>query len=234
MVRILGRMLLACATVAVSAPPALAQHTLNVSFGRSLIRAEGRVETDILSIEHNALTFDVSDFDSPAIGAEWLVPIGDFLEAGAGISFTQKTVSTVHVRARNSDGSDIPRDLGLRQVPMALTVRWLPLRQSYGVQPYVGGGMALVRWRFSESGDFVIPSGAVFRNEQYDGTGAATGPVVLLGLRMAREALAFGFEGRYIRARGSFGEAFARVQNPDLDLGGWTVQATVGLRILRP
>ena len=224
-------LVLACAALAASASPALAQQTLNVSFGSFLIRNQGRVETDILHIEHNDFKFDLSDFNSIAIGGEWLMPFGNLFEAGAGVSLARRTVSTAHVRLANSDGSPIAKSLGLRQIPMAFTVRVLPLGQSYKVQPYIGGGVAVIRWRFTESGDVVTPNGSIFRNEQYVATGNAVGPMVLLGLRVSGETLAFGFEGRYQTALGSFGPVFARVQNPDIDLDGWTAQFTAGLRL---
>lgn len=232
MVNRLGCVLvLACAALAASARPALAQQTLNFSWGFFMMRGEGgRVETDILLIEHNDLVFDVTDFNGTTLGGEWLIPIGNLFEVGAGVSLSRKTVPTVHVRAVNSDGSQIPRDLGLRQLPVAFTVRVLPLGQSYRVQPYLGGGVAVVSWGFSESGDFVRPNGSIFRNEKHTATGAATGPVVLFGLRVSGETLTFGFEGRYYRARGSFGPVFARVRDADIDLGGWNLQFTAGIR----
>ena len=194
-----------------------------------MMPSEGRVETDVLLIEHADLVFDVNDFNGATVGGEWLVPIGNLFEAGAGVSFSRRVVPTVHV-AVNSDGSTIPRDLGFRQMPIALTARVLPLGQSYRVQPYFGGGVAVINWRFSESGDFVGSNRSVFRDEQYAATGNVMGPLVLLGLRVAGETLAFGFEARHQRARGSFGPVFARVANPDIDLDGWTVQFTAGMR----
>lgn len=52
----------------------------------------------------------------------------------------------------------------------------------------------------------------------------------LSGLRVAGDTLVFGFEARYQRARGSFGPIFAWVANPDIDLNGWTLQFTTGMR----
>ena len=224
-------LVLASAALAVSARPALAQQTLNVSLGHFMMRTQGRVETDILHIEHNDFLFDPNDFNSLTVGGEWLVPIGRLFEAGAGMSFSRRTVPTDHIRVVNSDGSPITKDLGLRQVPVAFTARVLPLGQAYSVQPYVGGGVALITWRFTEAGDLVTPNRAIFRDEQYAATGGSIGPVVLLGLRVAGDTMAFGFEGRYQRARGSLGSVFARVQDPDIDLGGWIVQFTAGMRL---
>ena len=40
-------------------------------------------------------------------------------------------------------------------VPAAFTFRVLPLGQDRAVQPYVGGGLNVIAWRYSESGQFV-------------------------------------------------------------------------------
>lgn len=224
---------LAFVALAGSARPAPAQQTLNVSFGYFMMPGHGRSETDVLLIEHHDLLFDIGDFSGASLGGEWLRPVRDRYEAGVGVSFARRTVSAVHGRAFNSDGSRVPRTLGLRQFPVAATFRVLPLGQSYRVQPYLGGGLALIHWSFSESGDFASQTGPIFRGEAYDASGLAVGPVLLVGLRVAGDTLAFGVEGRHQRARGSFGPAFARVQDPDIDLDGWTVQITAGMRLAR-
>ena len=221
-------LVLACAALAASARPTLAQQTLNLSVGYVMVPAADRGDTDILLIEHADLAFNVKDFNGPTLGGEWLVPIGSHFEAGAGLSFFRRTVPTTHVRTA-PDGSAIGRELHLRQLPIALTVRMLPLGQSYSVQPYFGGGVAVVNWRFSDSGDFVGPDRTIAR-EQYEASANAVGPMMLLGLRIAGETIAYGFEGRFQSARGSFGPVFARLQNPELDLGNWTMQFTTGLR----
>jgi len=232
MVKRLGYVLvLACAGLAASAQSASAQQTLNVSWGYSMMRT-GRVPTDILLIEHNDLEFKFSDFNAPVIGVEWLVPFGNLLEAGLGASFSTDTVPTVHVGVVNSDRSPIPRDLGLRQMPVALTVRVLPLGQSYSVQPYIGGGLVVINWQFSESGDFAAATRrTIFRNEQYSANGNAPGAILLAGMRaVAEDRYAVGIEARYQRARGHLGSVFARQVNPDLDLGGLSLLVTAGMR----
>ena len=226
-------LILVFAMLAASPLPASAQQTVNLTLGRFFMPRVDRPETDILLIEHHGLAFDISEFGNWTVGGEWLIPLGDMLEAGAGIAFGQRTVATRHVLVMNRDGSSIPRELGLRQVPIGLTVRVLPLRQSYRVQPYAGAGLAWIRWRFSESGDFATPNGTIFRDEEYAATGSAIGPLLVFGMRIAGDRMALGLESRYQHARGSFGPEFARVINPDIDLDGWTLQVTAGFRFLR-
>lgn len=221
---------LACAVVAASARPAEAQHTLNLTLGYLITPGASRAASDILLIEHADVRFNITDFNGSAIGGEWLIPLGNFLEVGAGASFSKRIVPTVNARVVNSDGSAVLRKLTLRQLPMEATVRFLPLRQSYIVQPYVGGGIAVFDWRFHESGYFVAGNRSIFFGD-YQATGNALGPVMVFGLRVARDTIAAGFEARYQRARGSFGPVFANLVAPDIDLGGWVLQFTTGVRV---
>src|SRR5687767_10803146 len=88
---------LVASAVMISEPPAIAQQTFNVSFGYFTVRGEdARVEGDVLNENRNFLAFEVSDFNGAAVGAEWLVPLGTYFEAGAGVSFSRRTVPSVY------------------------------------------------------------------------------------------------------------------------------------------
>src|SRR5215510_10730331 len=93
------------------------------------------------TVNLNFLTFDVDAFNGGSIGGEWLLPVGRYIEAGAGVSFTRRTVESFYTRLVNDDRSNINQDLRLRMVPAAFTFRVLPLGQDRAVQPYVGGGL---------------------------------------------------------------------------------------------
>ena len=89
-------LLLAGAGLFVAAGDASAQQTLNFSLGLFTPRGEdARTEGDVLNANRTFLAFDVGDFKSAAVGAEWLVPLGNFVEAGAGVGFSRRTVSSV-------------------------------------------------------------------------------------------------------------------------------------------
>src|ERR1044071_4320041 len=147
------------------APPARAQQTFNVSLGYFTPRGQdARVTGDVLNANRNFLEFAVKDFNGGSIGGEWLFPVGRYIEAGAGMSFTRRTVDSFYTRLVNEDRSDITQDLRLRMVPAAFTFRLLPLGQDHGFQPYVGGGLNVIAWRYSESGQFVGFDRSVFNN----------------------------------------------------------------------
>jgi hypothetical protein len=231
--RVGSRVAAAAATLLAIAGPASAQQTLNVSVGYFMVHGEdARVDRDVLNEHRNFLEFEVDDFSGPVVGAEWLIPLGGFVEAGAGLGFSRRSVSSVYSDFVDSDGTEIDQDLRLRLIPIAFTMRLLPTGQRAPVQPYVGGGLGIVSWRYSESGEFVdtLNRNAIFR-DQYVDSGAATGPVVLGGIRFAGDAFAAGFEVRYQRADAELDGGFTRL-NEDLiiDVGGWSYLFTAGWR----
>lgn len=223
-------------TLVLSVAPAAAQQTLNVSLGYFAVRGEdARVEGDVLNENRNFLDFEVGDFNGATVGAEWLIPLGEYFEAGAGLSFSRRTVPSVYLRFVDTDGSEIEQDLRLRVIPVAFTVRVLPLRQTSPVQPYLGAGIGLFGWRYSESGEFVDfqRQNAIFR-EQFVASGTETGPVVLGGIRFVGDVMSGGFEVRYHSADAELGRPFSIVQNnPRIDLGGWSYALTLGWRFGR-
>lgn len=223
---------LVCGAVVFGARPALAQQTFNVSLGYFTVRGQdARVAGDVLNANRNFLTFDIKDFNGASIGGEWLFPVGNYIEAGAGVSFTRKTVPTVYTRLVNANGSEIEQALRLRTIPAAFTFRVLPLGQNHGFQPYLGGGLGVISWRYSESGQFVDTrnNNAIFNNS-YVASGTATGPVGMGGIRFAGDHIASGFEIRYQSAKADLAPPFAGTK---IDLGGWSYLFTVGARFGR-
>ena len=230
--RAVAGVLAACAIIVGAPQPATAQQTINLTLGYFAVRGEdARVDDDVLNENLNFFAFDVDDFNTISIGGEWLVPIGNYLEGGAGIGFTRRTVPSVYSDFVDNDGSEIEQDLRLRTVPMALTFRVLPLGQGFGFQPYVGGGLGIVAWRYSETGEFIDPQGLIFR-EQYVASGNTTGPLALGGIRFGGDSVTAGFEVRYQSADAELGRRFSSPDLPDprIDLGGWTYQMNLGFR----
>jgi hypothetical protein len=236
MLKTLGCIALAGACLIGAPSSASAQQTLNFSLGYFAVRGEdARTTGDQVAFDRNFLAFNVSDFNGATVGGEWLVPIGDFFEGGAGISFSRRTVPSVYTNFTDNTGAEIEQQLRLRIVPVSFTFRVLPLGQTSPVQPYFGAGVGIFNWRYSESGDFIdfsSPGNPVY-NASYVGSGSNAGPVALGGIRFAGDSASAGFEVRYQKATGDLPASdFADPSNPapKIDLGGWSYQFTAGIR----
>ena len=224
------RVLLAGAVLLASSGAAHAQQTLNLTLGYFTPRGgDARVDGDVLVENQTLLAFDINEFNGPSIGAEWLVPFGDLLEGGISLSFSRRTVASVYSDFVDNDGTEIDQDLRLRLVPISFTVRLTPLGRLSSVQPYIGAGLSIVNWRYSESGEFVdFAAGREIFRDTFVADGNATGPVVVGGVRFGNGPMTAGGEIRYHAADGELDEQ--EFVGPRIDLGGWTYNFTLGIR----
>ena len=224
-----------CTAMLAWAQPARAQQTVNFTLGYfTPLGEDARTTGDVLNANLNAgrygLFYEIDDFNSASVGGEWLFPIGNFIEGGIGVSFSRQTVPSVYQNFIDSDGTEIDQDLRLRMVPTTFSVRFIPTGHSSLFQPYIGAGLGIIAWRYSETGEFIDPGAGdeIFRDSTtYVKSGADVGPVFLGGLRFAGRTVSSGFEVRYQNAKGTLNDLFS---GPKIDLGGWTYNWTVGVR----
>jgi len=210
-------------------PPASAQQSLNLYVGGFVPRGEdARDRNDVLVNNLNFLAFNIKDFNAATVGGEWLVGLGSNLEGSLGVGFYSRTVPTVYLNFVNTNGSEIEQDLKLRVVPFTATVRFLPLGRNNGIEPYIGAGIAVLNYRYSESGQFLATDRTIFR-DTFVGSGTATGPVILGGVRVPVGSWGIGGEIRYQSAKGNLpsDQDFAGTK---LDLGGFNYLFTVNVR----
>ena len=187
-------------------------------------------DTDVLFRNQDSLLFETDDFNGFSLGAEWLVGVTEYIELGAGVSFYQKTVPSIYDRLINDDGSEIEQDLKLRQIPLSATVRFLPLGRSTGFQPYIGAGIGVINWRYSETGEFVDFNDQVFR-ANYTAKGNEVGPVILGGVRFpVADVWLVGGEVRWHSAEGETGGIDKGFLGDTIDLGGMTYNFTLHFR----
>jgi opacity protein-like surface antigen len=192
---------------------------------------DARVSGDVLLNDLQSaqpLLFQVKDFNSALFGAEYLVGLGSHVEAGVGVGFSQRTVPSVYAKLTHADTTEIQQELKLRQIPVTFTGRLLLLPRGSAVEPYVGAGIAAIRWRYSESGEFVADNRDIFP-AIFVTQGTAVGPTVLAGLRAPVGHWAVGGEVRWQKAEGT---KLPRPQftGDKFDLGGWTANFTFGVR----
>lgn len=211
--------------------PSYAQQSLNFHLGGFVPTGEdarGNVDGgDVLVNNLDFLLFNIKDFNGVKLGAEYLVGLNDYLEAGLGIGFYRKTVPSIYADLVNENGLEIEQDLKLRIVPFEATVRFLPAGRSAAFVPYIGAGVGVFNWRYSETGDWVDNDDNIYR-DTFVGSGTATGPVVLGGLRIPFNTWDLGGEVKWQRAFGDLPstELFSADR---INLGGVSYTATINI-----
>jgi outer membrane protein W len=210
------------------------RHSVMFNVGYVFVSGEGaRGADDTLVINREFLAFDIKDFNGATFGAAWLYGLGNRLEAGVGIDLNRRNVSSVYHNVRHSSGAEVAQDLKLRMVPMTATVRYLPMGRGGSIEPYIGAGVALINWEYSETGEFVdfgVAPAEIFRS-RYVASGNAVGPVVVGGLRAPVTSFwILGAEIRYQRAKGDTDAASTGLLGNRLGLGGWSTTIAFGVR----
>lgn len=234
------RRLTICALAALSAilapSTASAQQMVNLFIGGFTPRSLDARGTDDVLYQDSAVlaTFDrssginVGDFNGVTVGGEWLVGLGDNFEGGLGLGFYSKTVPTSYAAFTDQSGNEIQQDLKLRIVPLTATVRFMPFGRRSSIVPYIGGGVGVFAYRYSETGQFVDFTDNSIYQANFVGSGTATGPIVLGGVRLPIGDWAVGGEIRYQSAKGNL--STQDFLAPKVDLSGFNYLFTLGFK----
>lgn len=215
-------------TAMLVAAPASAQVVQSLQLGAGAFIPRGydsRLDNDVLVADltdQNALAFDIKHFRSGTVFGEWDVAFGPYVEVGGGISYYSRTTPSVYRDLVNQDNSEIRQNLHLRMVPFTGVVRFLPFGKPGQVQPYVGAGVTVVNWRYSETGQFVDPSDFSVYDARYSAKGTTVGSVLLGGIRLPIEGDVFALtaEWRYQFAQGDTGGLSQGFLADKIDLSG--------------
>ena len=226
----------------VAVPKASAQQSINFFVGGFVPRSlDGRGEDDILfanGVHLNTLNtnrgIDIGEFKGAIVGGGWTVGLTDLFDAGIDVGFYQRAVPTIYTNFENkATGGDIAQELKLRIVPVTATIRFLPLGHHGPARPYIGGGVGIFSWRYSEVGEFLDDNNKIFRGD-FVVKGTNAGPVILGGVVIPIGAASIGGEIRYQSAKGKLptdqGFGLGATNNPTVDLGGMNYLLTIGFR----
>lgn len=220
-----------------TAAPASAQVVQSLHLGGGFFAPKGfdsRTEGDVLVRNafgefladypdlSDALVFDMEDFRSGQVFAEWNFGFGNNLEVGVGVGVGRRSVPTVYLDLVDDRGREIEQTLRLRVAPVTAVVRFLPIGRAGDFQPYVGTGVGMFGYRYSEAGRFVDPVTLDIFDDVFTANGWAPGGLVLGGFRLPLGGDVFGLtvEGRYQFATGDTGGIDAGFLDEKIDLGG--------------
>jgi hypothetical protein len=211
-------------------PAASAQQSINASVGAFIPNSiNNRNTDDVLFQDFQFLTFNPRDFNGATANVEYLVGLSDLFDAGLGVGIYSRSATAYDSFYVQPNGANIVSQLALRVVPFTATFRYLPLGHHDAFVPYIGAGVGIFRWRYTESGDFADSSGNI-TNGTFPATGTAVGPVILGGIRfpVGHKGSGFGFEIKYQNAQGNLpsDQGFA---GSKIDLTGFNYLFTVNI-----
>jgi len=191
---------------------------------------DGRVSGDVIVRDLDDLVFAVNDFNGVSVSGEWLFRLSNYLEGGVSGGFYKRSVPSVYRDFVNDNGSEIEQDLKFRIAPVTGSVRFLPVGHG-SVEPYVGIGVGIFNWRWSETGEFVDSSdGSIFRATYVD-NGTSAGPVILAGVRAPiADVWDVGGEFQWQKATADIDRAETGLLGDKIDLGGWHALFTMHVR----
>ncbi len=193
---------------------------------------DSRVDGDVVVENLQGFEFEAKDFNGANFGGEYLIAVGDYAEFGAGVNYYRRTVPSVYREFQNTNGSEIAQDFKLRVIPVNATIRFLPVGRGRAVEPYVGAGIGLFNWRYTETGEFIdfAEGSSIFRG-RFMAKGNTVGALVLGGLRAPiGDAFTVGAELRYQKAEGDIDRISTSIPADKIDLGGWTTSFTMHVR----
>jgi outer membrane protein W len=208
------------------------RNTISFSVGYfGLKGVESRAADDVIVgelVNDHPLLFEVNDLNSATVGGEYLFAVNPRIEAGVSLGFSQRTISTVYANLTHSNNDEIRQDIKLRQIPVTFTGRFLILPRGSKVEPYIGAGLAAIRYQYSEAGEFVDEFGEIFP-AVYKTNGTAAGPMIVAGARAPIENWTVGgeFAWQKVVADVPVEDGFLGTK---LDLGGWRFNFNVGFR----
>ena len=214
-----------------AAVPAQADTLFGITGGYFAVKSESSRDTDDVIYQNRGfLAFDVSDFNGGTIGGEFLVGAGRFVEVGVGVGYYQQSVPSFDLDFTAPSGRELEQRTDLRIVPVSAMARVFPLGRDQGVQPYIGGGVALLNWKYTEDGEFVDDNTREIIAGRFTDDGNVVGPLVMAGVRFAlSDAVMLGGEVRYQGGKADLdpSQGFA---GDRLDLGGYSTQVTLHVR----
>jgi hypothetical protein len=191
---------------------------------------DGRVSGDVMVRDLDDLVFEVKDFNGGSVSGEWLFTLGNYMEGGVGVGFYKRTVPSVYRSFVNTDNSEIEQNLRFRVAPVTGSIRFLPIGHG-SVEPYVGIGVGIFNWRWSESGQFVDTSDSSIFPATYVAKGTKVGPVILAGIRAPiADVWDVGGEVQFQRATADIDRVETGLVGDKIDLGGWHALFTMHVR----
>jgi Outer membrane protein beta-barrel domain len=149
----------------------------SITFLGSYFSPDGR--SDIYGFNHKHTTFDTDDLNDWAGTVKYDHFFGDHFSIGGSASYYKEDAVGLYRAFRNPDGTPLVRDFRLRMIPAEFNATAWPVGRHTAVVLFVGGGVGLYLWEYTEVGDRVINIDTV--------------PIILHDVNVSSDGRKFGF-----------------------------------------
>lgn len=183
--------------------------------------------SDLFATVTRDLTLQKSDFRSPVVGFDFGVTFRSRFATVFSFEYDRSAPASESRNFVEDNGQPIRQTTHFTQMPLTATLRFYPRKIGEGVGsyawipnrflPYLGGGAGIVRYDFSQTGDFVDTQTldiftAAFRSRGFAPTGhVVAGADIGLTWRIVAN-----IEARYSWAHATLNQDFAAFQPIDL------------------
>lgn len=197
-----------------------------------------RISSELWDENLDTFAVERSDFDAFIGGVELAVPVSRRVDVSVGVASATRTTTSNYLDFVRDDDTEIIQDIRLRDTPVTVGVRFLPLRSEERdrhrgrrdrrssraayrpnrVNPYVSAGLGLHFYEYREEGEFIDFDTFDIFVDRFTDRGLALGGYVGGGVefRVSRQILVFG-EYRRHWASGEHGDDFEGFGPFDLD-----------------
>jgi hypothetical protein len=198
-----------------------------------------RLSSHIFDFSRQEFTLNRFDFDAPYLGGEFAFQLSEQWDAAISAGWSESHGRSEYRQWVDQDELPIEQETTFQTVSASVGVRyyfsergrsigrfaWVPSR----LNPFVGAGVGVVSYEFTQSGDFVDfeTLDIVFDSLSSSGSGAAAYASAGADLSIGKQLYLTG-EARYTLAGGELSDSYAAYDW--IDLSGLRVTAGISVR----
>jgi hypothetical protein len=208
-------------------------HKPRIFFGGHIGFSMPRADSDLFGMVTRELTLNTSDFRAATFGGDFGVPFASHFAAVVSFDYSRSSTNSESRGFVESNGDPIVQTTRLSQVPVTATIRYYPMKMGESVgsyawmparlNPYIGGGVGVLHYNFSQSGRFVDTTNLNIFTTSLKSSGFAATEHIAGGIDISLSSLIFvNGEARYSWAKANLGK----------DYGGFHPIDLAGFRIL--
>jgi opacity protein-like surface antigen len=186
-----------------------------------------RADSDLFGMVARELTLEKSDFRAPVVGFDFGVPFQSHFAAVFSFEYARTSPVSESRNFVQDNGQPIRQTTHFTQMPIIGTLRFYPRKTGETVGsyawiptkflPYVGGGAGVIRYQFTQSGDFVDSKTLDIFSADFRSSGVAATAHVVAGADIGLTwRIVANVEARYSFSHANLNQDFATFQPIDL------------------